>query len=376
MEAHGPILIVDDEAAIRMMLASQLRFLGFDSAAAPDAEQAMRIAERHPHPELVLSDIEMPGKSGLELLRQLKDLDDTVQVIMISGLQDIGLVRECLRQGAYDYLVKPFDIDDLGNTVHRAIERGRLIRQNAQYRQGLERMVREQTEEIRQTRDIALLTLAKLAESRDSETGLHLERMAAYSRRLAETLRDASPYHDAVTDEFVEHLHRSSPLHDIGKVGIPDAILRKPGPLTEAEMTIMRLHTTIGGDTLRAVIEQYTARTFLSMGMEIAYNHHEHWNGNGYPSGIAGKDIPLAARIVAVADAYDAITSRRPYKVAMAHEEALRRIFADRGTHFDPVLVDALQRCAGDFAEIQRKLKDRLNPSGEIVLSELPGQAQ
>jgi putative two-component system response regulator len=371
MEAQGPILIVDDEAAIRLMLASQLRFLGFGSEAAPDAEQAMRLAVREPHPELVLSDIEMPGTSGLELLRQLKDLDSTVQVVMISGLQDIGLVRECLRQGAYDYLVKPFDIDDLGNTVHRAIERARLIRQNEQYRQGLERMVLEQTEEIRQTRDIALLTLAKLAESRDSETGLHLERMAAYSRSLAETLGDNSPYRDLVTEEFVEHLHRSSPLHDIGKVGIPDSILRKPGPLTEAEMTIMRTHTTIGGDTLRAVIEQYTARTFLSMGMEIAYNHHEHWNGEGYPDGLAGDRIPLAARIVAIADAYDAITSRRPYKLAMEHEEAIRRIVTDRGEHFDPVLVDAFLRCAPRFAEIQRGLKDRRPHSGEVPITGL-----
>ena len=371
MDGHAPILIVDDESAIRMMLASQLKFLGFGSEAAPDADVAMRIALREPHPELVLSDIEMPGTSGLELLRQLKDLDPTVQVVMISGLQDIGLVRECLRQGAYDYLVKPFDIDDLGNTVHRAIERARLIRQNEQYRQGLERMVREQTEEIRQTRDMALLTLAKLAESRDSETGMHLDRMAAYSRSLAETLGVDGPYKDAVTEEFVEHLHRSSPLHDIGKVGIPDSILRKPGPLTEVEMAIMRTHTTIGGDTLRAVIEQYTARTFLSMGMEIAYDHHEHWNGRGYPNGVAGESIPLAARIVAVADAYDAITSRRPYKHAFGHDEAIRRIVADRGEHFDPVLVDAFLLCAPRFAEIQRQLKDRRPHSGEVPLAEL-----
>ncbi|MEO8502547.1 MAG: HD domain-containing phosphohydrolase [Acidobacteriota bacterium] len=370
MEGAASILIVDDEAAIRLMLASQLKFLGFGSAAAANAEEALRMARQEPRPELVLSDIEMPGTSGLELLRQLKQLDSTVQVVMVSGLQDISMVRECLRQGAYDYLVKPFDIDDLGNTVRRAIERARLIRQNEEYRHGLERMVLEQTEEIRQTRDIAILTLAKLAESRDSETGLHLERMAAYSRCLAQSLRGGL-YDQEVTEEFSEHLHRSSPLHDIGKVGIPDAILRKPGPLTTAQMSIMRTHTTIGGDTLHAVIEQYTARGFLSMGREIAYNHHEHWNGDGYPRGISGTAIPLAARIVALADAYDAITSKRPYKQAFSHDEAIRRIVADRGAHFDPQVVDAFLRSSLEFAEIQRKLKDRRTLSGETPIQEL-----
>lgn len=315
------------------------------------------MAAQEPRPSLVLSDIEMPGLSGVELLKRLKALDETIQVVMVTGVHQMETVRQCVREGAYDYIVKPFDGEDLLATVERALERVRLIRQNEEYRKNLERMVAEQTVEIRQTRDIALLTLAKLAESRDSATGHHLERMAAFSRRLAEELvADRSV--GKVTEEFVDHLYKSSPLHDIGKVGIPDAILLKPGPLAPEEMAVMRTHPTIGGDTLRRVIEAYKGHTFLNMGMEIAYYHHERWDGTGYPRGLAEQQIPLAARIVALADAYDTITSRRPYKAAFAHEEAVRRISVDRGSHFDPALVDAFLRCHPDFVEIRGRLTD------------------
>jgi putative two-component system response regulator len=352
------ILIVDDEAPVRELLCAQLSYLGHPCLTAADAEEALRVATVEPRPALVLSDVEMPGASGVELLQRLKQLDENLPVVMVSGLDDIEVVRRCLRAGAYDYIVKPFELEDLANTVRRALERGRLIRQNEAYRLDLERMVAEQTEEIGQTRDIAILTLAKLAESRDNETGLHLERMAAFSRRLAEVLAGQGR-HREVTAEFVEHLHKSSPLHDIGKVGIPDAILLKPGPLNPEEAAIMRTHTTIGGDTLRQVLERFSGRTFLAMGMEIAYSHHERWDGKGYPAGLAGGDIPLPARIVALADAYDAITSDRPYKRAFDHLEAIRRLTIDRGKHFDPVVVDAFLRCADDFAAIYRQLRDR-----------------
>ena len=350
------VLIVDDEPAIRMMLATQVSFLGYDGETAQDGNEALGRLERPPRPEIVLSDVEMPGLSGLDLLRRLKRLDRTLQVVMISGRNDVDMVRECLREGAYDYLAKPFEIEDLANTLRRALERRKLLVENEIYQSSLERMVREQTEEIRETRDIALLTLAKLAESRDPETGLHLDRIAEYSRHLAEGLRDG-PYASEVTDEFVDHLHKSSPLHDIGKVGIPDAILLKPAPLTPNELLFMRRHTTIGGDTLRSVIEKFSGRSFLHMAMEICYSHHERWDGSGYPAGTGGTAIPLPARVVALADAYDAITSARPYKPPLPHEEAMRRITLDRARHFDPVLVDSLLQSHEAFIEIARRLR-------------------
>jgi len=351
------VVIVDDEPGVRGLLLAYLSSLPLDCRPAKDAAEALALAAEEPRPALVLSDIEMPGLSGVELLERLKSLDETIQVIMVTGVRQMDTVRQCVRAGAYDYIVKPLESEDLLRTVERALERGRLIRQNAEYRRDLERMVREQTVEIRQTRDIALLTLARLAESRDTVTGQHLERMAEYSRRLAEAAARESDL-GWVTPELVDQLYKSSPLHDIGKVGIPDAILRKPGPLAPDEMAVMRTHTEIGGDTLRSVIERYSGHSFLKMGMEIAYHHHEHWDGSGYPRGLAGAQIPLAARIVALADAYDTITSRRPYKAAFDHEEAVRRIARDRGTHFDPVLVDVFLRCHRDFAEIRERLTD------------------
>jgi putative two-component system response regulator len=349
------ILIVDDEPAIRELVAAQLSFLGRKVQATGDHEVALALIGGSSAPALVLLDIEMPSSSGLELLKRIKIINEDTQVVMVSGLSDISTVRRCLRAGAYDYLTKPFELEDLSNTVDRALERRRLLRQNRDYQHDLEKMVQEQTDEIRRTRDIALLTLARLAESRDSETGLHLERMQEYARILAESMRHGR-YADEVDDEFIEWVVKSSPLHDIGKVGIPDSILRKPGPLTPDEQTVMRTHTTIGGDTLRSVLDRFEGQTFLTMAMEIAYSHHERWDGKGYPAGLAGNSIPLAARIVSIADAYDAITSRRPYKEPVAHEEAVRRILIDSSLHFDPVLVESFKACHAQFAAVQRQL--------------------
>ncbi len=348
------ILVVDDESTVRELVVSQLDFLGFRAQHTEDGQKALRIAASQDPPTLILLDIEMPGSSGLELLGQFKEINEDIQVVMVSGLRDLSTVRECLRTGAYDYIAKPFELEDLHNTAERALERRQLIRQNRDYKEHLERKVLEKTEEIRRTRDLALMTLAKLAESRDSETGLHLERMAEYSRILAGALSE-SPYQ--VDEELISSVFKSSPLHDIGKVGIPDAILRKPGPLTDEEREIMRRHTMIGGETLRSVLKHFSGTSFLNMAMEICFYHHERWDGRGYPHGISGLDIPLSARIVALADAYDAITSRRPYKQAEDHAEAVRRIEIDTGKHFDPVLVDAFSRCQHEFEIVQRRMQ-------------------
>lgn len=353
------VLVVDDEPPVRELLKTQLTYLGFSGRATGDAEEALAFAGGDQPPALVLLDIEMPGTSGLDLLRRIKEINPDIQVVMVSGLHDLATVRQCVRSGAYDYLAKPFELEDLHNTVDRAFERRRLIQQNRDYQQHLENMVEVRTEEVRHTRDIALLTLAKLAESRDFDTGLHLERMSEYSRLIAGGLAGGDAYSSEIDDEFVEWVHKSSPLHDIGKVGIPDAILRKPGPLTEDEVAVMRTHTTIGGDTLRSVLEKYRGQTFLSMAMEIAYSHHERWDGKGYPQGLASTQIPLAARIVTIADAYDAITSRRPYKEPFSHEEAVRRIVVDRELHFDPVLVDVFLDLQDEFKAIQQRLIDQ-----------------
>ena len=357
------VLVVDDESSIRQLVATQLGFLGYTTRSTDDHLAALDMVGGPEPPALVMLDIEMPNASGHEVLERIKVINTDVQVIMMSGLHDLATVRQCLRAGAYDYLAKPFELEDLGNTAERALERRRLMIENREYQEDLERMVADKTEEVRRTRDIALLTLAKLAESRDSETGLHLERMQEYSRILAEAVAaPGSPYAESVDEEFTEWVFKSSPLHDIGKVGIPDSILRKKGPLTDDEFAVMRTHSTIGGDTLKTVLERFQGSTFLHMAMDIAYHHHERWDGRGYPAGLRESDIPLAARIVAIADAYDAITSRRPYKEPIDHKEAVRRILVDKGKHFDPALVDLFMDRQEQFAEIQQKMMDELEP--------------
>ncbi len=352
--APGYILVVDDEEQIRDLISRYLVEGGHQCHTAATAEEALAVAATYPDPALVLTDIRMPGVGGVELLHRLKQMDENVQVVMVSSHQDLDTVRQCLREGAYDYLLKPFKWELLSNTVSRALERHYLLRENDRYRQNLERLILEQTEEIRETRDIAMITLAKLAESRDSTTGLHLDRIEAYSRRLAEELQ-AGPYASHLTDAYLDHLAKSSPLHDIGKVGIPDSILCKPGPLSSAQFRLMQTHTTIGGNTLRSVLERFETHGFLVMAMEIAYSHHERWDGCGYPQGLAGEEIPLAARIVALVDSYDTLTSDRPYKRAVSHAEAVQRIVVDRGKHFEPGIVDGFMACHADLDSIRKQ---------------------
>jgi putative two-component system response regulator len=212
--------------------------------------------------------------------------------------------------------------------------------------------------ELDQSRDATIIALAKLAERRDTNTGHHLERVQHYCRILAETLATAGPYQEQITSEFLDDLTRSAPLHDIGKVAIPDAILLKPGKLTDAEFESMKQHARIGADTLRAVTQTVQNHPFLKMGVEITNYHHEKFDGTGYPEGLAGQDIPLAARILALADTYDAMTTVRPYKPAFPHQEAVEQIHQSRGSHFDPAIVDAFDQSVEQFDEIRSKLAD------------------
>ncbi len=224
-------------------------------------------------------------------------------------------------------------------------------------------------------RDATILAFAHLAESRDPETGAHLERVQEYCRALCQELAKTRKYSATIDGEYIEAIVRSSPLHDIGKVGIPDDILRKPGKLTAEEFEIMKRHTVIGGDTIRQLIDSGRNKEFLQMSMEIAYAHHEKYNGSGYPHGLAGAEIPLAARIMALADVYDAITSKRVYKDAMPHEKAAEIIRSDRGKHFDPDIVDAFNACENRFRQLASDMFDTHSP-GECNINQVPSAVQ
>ena len=263
--------------------------------------------------------------------------------LVLFGLYELRVVGLRRRQRELERLVGQ-------RTAQLATHRDQLRELN----EGLEQRVDAQTETIRQTRDVAIFTLAKLAELRDDATGKHMQRIGEYYRLLAGELVRRGVVD--LEDEFVEQIHRSSQLHDIGKVAVPDAILLKQGPLSAADQEVMQAHVTVGGDALRAVLERYDSPSFLTMAMDIAYSHHEKWDGSGYPQGLAGEEIPLAARIVAVADAYDALTSNRPYQTAVEHPVAVERIGRDSGIHFDPAIVDIFLGVEADIRRIRADL--------------------
>ncbi|MBN2309248.1 MAG: HD domain-containing protein [Candidatus Hydrogenedentes bacterium] len=224
--------------------------------------------------------------------------------------------------------------------------------------QGLERLVEERTHELRETQDVTILSLAGLAETRDPETGQHLQRTREYVRVLAEALRSHPRFEDVLDDQVIEHLYKSVPLHDIGKVGVPDAILRKPGPLTDEEREIMRQHTVFGGDALRSAEERLGFDSFLGVARDIAYHHHERWDGAGYPNGLKGDAIPWPARLMALADVYDALMSARYYKEAFGHPKTRALILQERGAHFDPDVVDAFLAREEEFEAIAARFAD------------------
>lgn len=224
-------------------------------------------------------------------------------------------------------------------------------------RKKAEKALLDSYQRLHNARVTTIIGLAKLAESRDHATGAHLERMQAYSKLLAEALANHPVYKGYITNEYIESLYNSSVLHDIGKVGVPDSILLKPGELNTKEFELIKKHATLGGDAIKAIESKIEGQSFLRIGREVAYHHHERWDGTGYPAGLKGEDIPLSARIVALADIYDALTSERPYKKAIPHEKAVEIIRQERGGHFDPVIVDTFLSLEAKFDAVRQKMQ-------------------
>lgn len=329
------ILLVDDEPisleALRHVLTSE----GYDVTLARDGEEAFaRIREESFR--LVITDWEMPALSGVELCRRIRagDFPGYVYIILLTSYTQARDVVEGLSAGADDFIKKPFDPAELRVRV-RAGERILAL----------------------ETREMAIFAMAKLAESRDPETGAHLERVRSFARAIARRLEEKGQ-HKEIDSEYTRLVYLTSPLHDIGKVGLPDHVLLKPGRLDDREYAIMKTHTTIGAEVLEAELRQYPDAKFLRMAHDIALTHHERFDGGGYPQGLSGEDIPLAGRIVALADVYDALTSKRVYKEAFAHDVAFGMIRDESGEHFDPRVVDAFIDREGEFIEIGNRFKE------------------
>ncbi len=361
------ILIVDDDRDTCKLLARL-----FDKqcrvTAVHNGHAALRFVE-NAIPDMVLLDIRMPGIDGCETCRRLRRLLDgrNVQIVMVSACSSEAEQLRAFDAGADDYIVKPIDPHELTSRVRLHFrlldaleEAGAVRREICRHHANLHRMVEQRARELAETKDVAVMALAEVAESRDQGTGEHLVRMRTYAQILAETLLADSPYAVQIDEKFLEDLYRSSPLHDIGKVGISDAILLKPDRLTAEEFEIVKQHTVIGANILEQAVFHSPHGGFLAMAAVIARFHHERFDGEGYPAGLMGEEIPLPARIVTVADVFDAITSERPYKPAYPAEAARAMILADSGKHFDPIVVDAFDRCFDQIVGVRERHQDRM----------------
>ncbi len=356
------VLVVDDNDDNIFLLESIITSHGYNVISASGGQEALDlIKSKRAELDIIILDVMMPVIDGLEVTRSIKSNSRTrhIPVILLTAKQkDRKDVAKGLDLGADDYLSKPVDSMELLARIRSSLQTKKLQDKLTQMNDQLEQLVEERTIEIMLTRNAAIFGFAKLAEYRDPETGSHLERIRNYTKILADELKNFPQFQEEVDDEFVTTIFQSSPLHDIGKVGIPDEILLKPGGLTREEFKIMKSHVTIGGDSLASTGKLFGDDSFLSMGRDIAYHHHEKWNGKGYPNGLKGEQIPLPARIMALADVFDALVSKRVYKEAMSLENARDIILAGEGEHFDPDIVKAFRNIEDSFAGIKDQYTD------------------
>jgi putative nucleotidyltransferase with HDIG domain len=331
------VLVVDDEAGVREVMRMALLDAGYGCHAASSAREALKILEME-QMALVMTDLRMPGEDGVWLLRQVQENSKDIAVIVVTAVRDLRMAIDCLKKGAYDYITKPFDISDMLFAVGRALERRRLLLLNKEYQRNLENMVKERTSELhealtalRGTYNETLQALVASLDAREHETTNHSLRVMEYTTFLARKV--------GVAEEDLVQIAWGALLHDIGKIGIPDAILLKPGLLDPEEWRIMRKHPIIGYQILDGV-------TFLEKARELVFTHQEQFSGAGYPNHLQANEIPQGARIFAVCDTLDAITSHRPYRQARSFEQAYAEVIYARGEQFDPEVVDV-------FAKIQ-----------------------
>lgn len=367
------VLVVDDTPANLSLMTGLLRDI-YKVKAAIDGEKALRIAQSDAPPDLILLDIMMPGMDGYEVCRRLQANPVTrdIPIIFLTAKAGIEDEKMGLELGAVDYITKPISPPIVLARVrnHLALKASAdFLRNKADF---LEAEVVRRTAEVMAIQDVTIMAMASLAETRDSDTGNHIRRTQHYVKVLAQYLRKHPRFASVLDDDrYIALLFKSAPLHDIGKVGIPDRILLKPGKLTFEEFEIMKTHTTLGRDAIQSAEEHLGMKVeFLNLAKEIAYGHQEKWDGSGYPQGAAGEAIPVGARLMAVADVYDALISRRVYKEGMPHDKAAAIIVQGRGQHFDPDIVDAFvavqdqfqaiaQRFADSDADLQRKAEQQ-----------------
>ena len=367
-----PTILVVDDTPDNLSLLRELLKVDYQVQLANGGERALKLAALAPHPDLILLDIMMPDIDGYEVCRRLKSnpLTRHIPVLFVTAKSDVADEQHGLEMGAVDYITKPISppIVLARIKIHLALKtHADFLRDKSHF---LEAEVTKRTREVTAIQDVTILAMASLAETRDSETGNHIRRTQFYVKALAQHLSTQPQFAAQLTDSYIQMLFKSAPLHDIGKVGIPDSILQKPGKLTAEEYTIMKNHPLIGAQALAKVIAG-TAHTgeksFLDYARQMVEAHHERWDGSGYPHQLRGTAIPLAGRLMALADVYDALISKRIYKRGFSHEEVRQMLIEESGSHFDPDVVAAFLAREADFLQIAKKFADpEVAPNGLV----------
>ena len=354
------VLVVDDTAENLTLMSFLLKDL-YKVKVANSGEKALRIAQHQPQPDLILLDIMMPEMDGYEVCRRLRQEATTrdIPIIFLTAKASVEDEEFGLKLGAVDYITKPISPPVVLARVKTHLNlkaSADFLRSKSDF---LEQEVAKRTREVNAIQDVTILAMASLAETRDNETGNHILRTQHYVRLLAETLCEHARFRAELTPKTIDLLFKSAPLHDIGKVGVPDRILLKPGKLDADEFAQMKHHSILGKEAIVHAEEALGVEVeFLRLAKEIACYHHEKWDGTGYPYGLHGDEIPLSARLMALADVYDALISKRCYKAAMSHQEVVPIILAGRGNHFDPDITDAFARIHQQFHEIALRYND------------------
>ena len=360
-----PTILIVDDTPDNIMLLSRLLKDKYNTKVANNGSLALQIAQATPGLDLILLDVMMPGLDGYETCRQLKANPVTadIPVIFLTAKNQVEDEAMGLSLGAVDYIAKPISPPILFARVATQLTLLDARRQLQAHNENLEKLVQDRTAQLALMQEAIIMAMGTLAETRDNAAVTkgdhHIRRTQHYVRALARHLQHHPRFAADLTDENIELLYRSVPLHDIGKVGIPDRILLKPGVLDREEFEVMKLHAVYGRDTIM-LVEKHIGGTngFLMFAREIAHSHQEKWDGSGYPDRLAGEQIPLSARLMAVADVYDALISRRVYKPAFTHQQALDVMRKGRGTHFDPDVLDAFFEIEGQFAAIADEFRD------------------